>query len=136
VIASILKRSAAGRTDFSSAELVLYTAGEFWAATASRRLVAHLGTDANRRLRAAYVAFSTIGAERIAAEVKAAVGEYPAQAPTSHSLRERAAGLEARLVDIGEPVDHLITQYALQILNGVASDKPSQSTPPAACRNE
>ena len=39
----ILSKAAAGKSEFSRAERILYTACEFWAAAAARSIAAHLG---------------------------------------------------------------------------------------------
>ena len=66
VLLSILLRAAAGDKDFTRAERILYTTCEFWAAIQARSIVTHLGSKTAKHLRNAVVAFSEIGAVRVA----------------------------------------------------------------------
>ena len=108
---------------FSRAEGVLFNACEFWAAVASRELAAYLGSNSVSRLLVAFEAFSEIGAVRVASALRIVIGGSP-EAPSSKWVQQQAAGLETRLLDTEDAVDHLIARYASDTLTDHPADGP------------
>lgn len=116
VLLALLKKSEAANATFSSAEQTLYAACGFWAATATRELSRHLGSQAEHRLRAGYRAFLAIGAVRVASALRLVIGDCP-EDPSPHWVRVHAERLETQLLDGEDAVDELIARYADQHLN-------------------
>ena len=113
---ALLKKEADGDAlEFSSAEKILYTACQFWAALASRELDRYLGNQSISRLILAFEAFSSIGAVRVASVLRVAIGDWP-EHPSVSWLGEHAQELESRLLDTDESVDQLIAQFASEHL--------------------
>jgi hypothetical protein len=131
VLTALRKKAASDDPAFSRAERALYVACTFWAAVARHRLAAHLGSEAEARLRAAGAAFSAIGAAEISAAVAAAVAELP-QPPSPVWLQERAGILEFQLLGAGDSLDELIAQFVTEHLSAESSAEPRRrvSRPP------
>ena len=111
VLLSILERAVAGANDLSRAERILYTACEFWAATAARTIVTHLGSEPADNLRDAVTAFSAIGAVRVASTLNTVVSDLSHDS-TQQQARQRLSVLEDNLSNTTEPVDELIACFA------------------------
>ena len=107
----ILNKAAAGKNEFSRAERILYTTCEFWAATAARSIVTHLGSGVVDNLENAIFAFSTIGAVHVENTLIAFLRDL-ANPPTKRRYLERLAALEEDLLKTKDPVDHLIAHFA------------------------
>jgi len=122
----ILERAAAGATDFSRAERILYTACEFWAAVGTRSLVTHLGSEVVDNLQSAIFAFSTIGAEHVENTLNAVFSDL-ANAPTKQARLQCLAALEDDLSKTRDAVDQLIARFAedLQECSAVCLDRLS-----------
>jgi hypothetical protein len=112
VLVALLRRAGAGDTTFTAADRVLYTVCEFWAAAAADGLVEHLGSEPLDRLRAAYVAFSAIGAVQAAGTLRGVVDQFPEEPPSAKWVQERSSELEAGLRANAETVDRLIAKFA------------------------
>lgn len=115
----ILSKAAAGKNEFSRAERILYTACEFWAATAARSIAAHLGSEAIDNLENAIFAFSRIGAVHVENTLTAFLRDL-ANPPTKRRYLERLAALEEDLLKTKDPVDHLIALFAEDLKEGIA----------------
>lgn len=111
ILLPILERAAAGENEFSRAERILYTACEFWAATAARSIVLHLGSEVVDNLQKASFAFSTIGALHVRDTLNAVLSDL-ANARTKRRYRECLAALEEDLLKTKDPVDQLIARFA------------------------
>lgn len=109
---ALLNKAAVAGAAFSPAERTLFVACEFWAATATRELARHLGSQAEERLRAAHRAFSQIGAVRVASALQVMIGSCPS-GPSPLWLNVHVGALELQLLDTEDEVDGLIARYAL-----------------------
>jgi hypothetical protein len=111
VLLPILERAAAGETDFSRAERMLYTTCEFWAAVIAQSIAAHLGSEAMDNLGDAIVAFSTIGAEHVANTLNAVLSDL-SKVTTKQGRLACFAALEHELSKTDDRVDQLIARFA------------------------
>lgn len=104
--------------EFSEDERILFTACEFWAATANRSLDEHLGKDSVERLRAAQAAFDRIGATRVA-NTLGVTADYLIRGPSPRPPTFSVTQLEQRLLKTADKVDELISAFAAErLLNG------------------
>jgi hypothetical protein len=115
----ILSKAAAGKNEFSRAERILYTACEFWAATAARSIAAHLGAEVVDNLENAIFAFSRIGAGHVENTLIVFLRDL-ANPPTKRRYLERLAALEEDLLKTKDPVDRLIARFAEDLKEGIA----------------
>jgi hypothetical protein len=107
----LVYRAAAGCSDFSTAERVLYTACEFRSAMAAGALTEHLGAQVLHNLHYAGIAFSMIGARHVANTLNAAIW-YLGDSPAPPRLRECLDWLERELARTPDPLDELIARHA------------------------
>ena len=131
VLLSILERAVRGGPDSSFDEHILYTACEFWAAIFARTVVKHLGSKAVDNLRSAGIAFSVIGALRVASTLNAALGELT-NAPTKSRRRACLRALEDELPKTKDAVDQLIADFAKNLKEGYGSHSESLRSPQSA----
>jgi hypothetical protein len=114
VLLALLTDAAAGRKEFTVSERTLIFACEFWAAVMNRTLAHHLGRNTSSRLRAAEQVFSAIGAQNVATVLRQGQLELQKLSPQA-GFQQMAAGMEACLARIDEPVDNLIALYAIDL---------------------
>ena len=107
----LLYRAAAGCTDFSTSERVLYTACEFRSAMAAGSVASHLGGQVLHNLHYAGLAFAMIGARHVANTLNAAIW-YLGDSPAPQRLRECLDWLERELAGTPDPLDELIARHA------------------------
>jgi hypothetical protein len=115
----ILNKAAAGKSQFSCAERILYTTCEFWAAAAARSIVTHLGSEVVDNLEDAIFAFSRIGAGHVENTLIAFLRDLDTP-PTKPRYLERLTALEEDLLKTKDPVDHLIARFAEDLQEGIA----------------
>ena len=123
ILQALEAKAAASSVELSRREKILITACRFWVAVGSQQVATLLGSQAERRMRAAYVAFSAIGAIRVTSMLRVMIRECPAQ-PTPDWIREHAAFLEERAVQADDAIDKLISDYA-QNSAGEGAEPPS-----------
>ena len=111
---SLLNRAAAGQTEFSHVERLLYVACEFWAAVNAHELEAHLDPDITDPMGDARRAFSAIGAGHVADTLRQIL--VPSRTLTKHRRRQRLAAVEEQLLLVPEAVDVLIARFARRYL--------------------
>jgi hypothetical protein len=108
---SLLERAAAGQTEFSRAERLLYVACEFWAAVNAREIDAHLSSEVGDPLRDVRFAFSAIGAKHVVKILHQAAVEATGSR-SKDARKERIADIEEQLLCVPDPVDTLIARFA------------------------
>jgi len=111
LLLKVLLRAQSGDEGFSYAERVLFTACEFWAAAKTRNLHAHLGLDANHRLRVAEEAFAVVGLVSIPTILRLERIHLCDQASPA-SLRGMAIRIEDALGRDEESVDVKLCEFA------------------------
>ena len=112
---SLRERAAVGVSGVSDAEHCLFQACEFWAATKSRTLVAHLGADASATLPTIGTTFAEIGAPRVASELDVAFVDLAESQGAVHR-QNCINALQNRLLTTEEPVDRLLARFAVELL--------------------
>jgi hypothetical protein len=122
VLHALHKKRAADAAGLSRAEAVLLTACQFWAAVATHELALYLAPQPVPRLLLAFEAFSEIGAVRVASALRVVLADRP-EVQSSTWLRQQALGLEPRLLDTEDAVDHLIAQFASEHMEDGSSEK-------------
>lgn len=111
---SLLNRAAAGQTEFSHVERLLYVACEFWAAVNAHELESHLDHDIADPMGDARRAFSAIGAGHVVDTLRQIL--VPSRMLTEHRRRQRLAAIEEQLLRVPEAVDVLIALFARRYL--------------------
>ena len=124
VLLALLERAAEGNSKFSRSERLLYAACEFWAAVSTGQLGRYLETDGEDRLRTAQDAFSEIGAAGLASDLRAVMDGWTGTSAPPPWRRQYTVDLESRLRATDDPVDQLITNYAVQCAASAAMVGP------------
>ena len=99
----------------SDAEHCLLQACEFWAATKSRTLAAHLGADASATLPTIGTIFARIGAPQVANDLDVAFVDLAELRGAEHR-HYCINALQNRLLTTDEPVDRLLARFAVELL--------------------
>ena len=105
------KHGQVGVDGLSRAELVLFTACQFWAAVARRDLSHYLASQCMHSLVVAFEAYSEIGAVRTASALRVVIAQCPSE-PSPAWLLKSMPDIEGQLLDTEDPIDHLIAQFA------------------------
>ena len=130
VLEALELKASAETMPLSRPERLLVTACQFWVAVGSKSVANLLGSMAEERLRAAYIAFYTIGAVQVARSLRVMIGECPPE-PSLQWLQARAAALEKTLVEADDAINNLIADYALDHISDRHDGTPGRGAKPA-----
>jgi hypothetical protein len=114
---NVITTATTGSARVSRSDRVLFTVCEFWASARNRTLLTQLADDAVSQLRAAEIAFTTIGLSQAAGIVRRARLDLTESNPPVR-LTQIVETMENALDDNDEPVDQVIADFADQQARG------------------
>jgi hypothetical protein len=107
------KDDATAHAELTDIEQTLLIACDFWAAAAHGTLDEYLAVLPVARLKAARSAFATIGAVRVASDLRLAIVDLE-RSSSPAAVAKIIARLDERLARTEDQVDHLIAQFAAE----------------------
>jgi hypothetical protein len=114
---NVMTTATTGSAKLSRSDRVLFTICEFWASARNRTLLAQLADDAVSQLRAAEIAFTSIGLSNAGSIVHRARMDLTESNPPL-PLTQIVENMENALADNGESVDQVIADFADQQAQG------------------